>query len=160
VNTNYYRVLGVHATATAKELKDAYRSKARHTHPDSPTGSDTDFRLLRLAYETLSNDEQREEYEEEYMAAARRSGKVVCIKCFQKNVVRQFTEGKRVCCGYCHEPMQLTPKERDSRIRAAVAAQTGELIEVIGNEGSALAKDAVRTLVDWSRRKLGIARSR
>ncbi len=157
---NYYRILGVPASATAKALKEAFRSKARVAHPDAPTGSGGEFQKLKLAYDTLADADSRKEYEADYIASASALGKVVCLQCFQKNVVRRFSEGKRVCCGFCNEPLALTPSELDSRLKAAVAAQTGELIEVIGTEGSALAKDAVRTLVDWSRRKLGIARRR
>lgn len=155
---NHYRILQVEATATPEELKDAYRQRARETHPDNPSGREGAFLAVKLAYDTLSDAEARAEYEEEYVSEAVATGKVVCASCFQKNRVGRFPEGKTVCCGFCKEPLSVTRKERDSRVRAAVAAQTGELIEVIGVEGSALAKDAVRSFVDWSRRKLGIAR--
>jgi hypothetical protein len=54
----------------------------------------------------------------------------------------------------------MTPSERDSRIREAVAERTVELVETLGSEGASLAKDAVRSAADWTRRKLGIARTR
>lgn len=160
MNENFYRILGVPAIATEQQLKEAYRSKARVAHPDAPTGTARAFHKLKLAYDTLTDAEARREYEAGYIASAAKLGQVVCLSCFQKNVVKRFAEGKRVCCGHCQEPLALTASERDSRLKAAVAAQTGELIEVIGTEGSALAKDAVRTLADWSRRKLGIVRGR
>lgn len=160
MNENYYRILGVLTTATAAEVKNAYRTKARDAHPDKSTGSAAAFQKIRQAYDTLSDAEARRAYEEDYIASAARLGRVVCVACFQKNTVRRSSQDKVVCCGHCHEPLPLTKPERDSRLRAAVAAQTGELIDVIGTEGSALAKDAVRTFVDWSRRKLGIARTR
>lgn len=160
MSENYYRILGVPTTATPEQIREAYRGKARLLHPDKATGSVAEFQKLKQAYDTLGNPEERREYEEEYAAAAAKLGRVVCVSCFQKNVVKPFSEGKRVCCGFCREPLGVTPSQRESRMKAAVAAQAGELIEVIGTEGSALAKDAVRTFVDWSRRKLGISRSR
>lgn len=54
--------------ATAKEIKKAYRSKARLVHPDKVPEDQKEeankaFALLATAYETLSNDETRVQYD-------------------------------------------------------------------------------------------------
>ena len=61
VSEDLYSTLGVKRTATIKDIKKAYRQKARDTHPDKlPPGSDTEattaqFRKVVEAYETLSD---------------------------------------------------------------------------------------------------------
>ncbi|XP_042472152.1 chaperone protein dnaJ 11, chloroplastic-like [Zingiber officinale] len=66
VPTNLYQVLRVTETATAREIKTAYRSMAKRSHPDaSPQvgGGAADFIEIRRAYETLSNPAARAQYD-------------------------------------------------------------------------------------------------
>ncbi len=59
---NYYRVLGVKRSATAREIKSAYRRLARKRHPDLNRGSKKaarDFALISLAYRTLNDPQER-----------------------------------------------------------------------------------------------------
>jgi len=59
---NYYDVLGVPQTATADEIKRAYRRLASQHHPDK--GGDTaKFQEIEQAYRTLSDDQKRAEYD-------------------------------------------------------------------------------------------------
>lgn len=60
--TNYYQVLGVKRSASASEIKSAYRKLAREQHPDVNLGSEKaarEFALLSLAYHTLIDPQER-----------------------------------------------------------------------------------------------------
>ncbi len=60
---DYYDILGVPRTATADEMKKAFRKAARKHHPDAG-GSEERFKELNEAYEVLSDDEKRKQYDE------------------------------------------------------------------------------------------------
>src|SRR6266700_4451802 len=64
---DYYKTLGVPKTATAAEIKKAYRELARKYHPDANKGS-TDaeerFKEITESYNVLSDEKQRKEYDE------------------------------------------------------------------------------------------------
>jgi curved DNA-binding protein CbpA len=60
--TDYYQVLGINRSATATEIKSAYRKLARKQHPDVNRGSEKaarEFAVLSLAYHTLIDPQER-----------------------------------------------------------------------------------------------------
>ncbi|GAA5227358.1 J domain-containing protein [Paeniglutamicibacter antarcticus] len=61
----HYDLLGIGPTATATEIKSAYRKAARLTHPDHG-GSAEDFAEVTLAYETLIDADSRARYDRSY----------------------------------------------------------------------------------------------
>jgi len=66
--TDYYHVLGVKRTATATEIKSAYRKLARKRHPDVNRGSEKaarEFAVLSLAYHTLIDPQERAFYDQQ-----------------------------------------------------------------------------------------------
>ncbi|KAF3405257.1 DnaJ-like protein 1 [Talaromyces pinophilus] len=66
VDTTYYDALGVSPTATELEIKKAYRKLAITTHPDKNPGDETAhvrFQAIGEAYQVLSNDELRKQYD-------------------------------------------------------------------------------------------------
>ena len=63
---DYYAILGVQRTASADEIRKAYRSLARKYHPDVSTEGDAGdrFNEVQQAYEVLSDEEKRRAYDQ------------------------------------------------------------------------------------------------
>ncbi|WP_042146006.1 molecular chaperone DnaJ [Paucisalibacillus sp. EB02] len=63
---DYYEVLGLEKNASKEEIKKAYRKLARKYHPDvnkEPDAADK-FKEAKEAYETLSNEQKRAQYDQ------------------------------------------------------------------------------------------------
>lgn len=64
---DYYAILGVPDTASAKEITKAYRKLARELHPDKnpgDSGAEERFKAVSGAYDVLGDDTRRSEYDE------------------------------------------------------------------------------------------------
>lgn len=60
---DYYKTLGVSRTASADEIKKAFRKLARTHHPDAG-GDEARFKEINEAYEVLSDDKKRQLYDQ------------------------------------------------------------------------------------------------
>jgi len=73
---DYYSVLGVAKTATADEIKRAYRKLAAKFHPDRNKAADAEdqFKEVAEAYEVLSDTQKRQMYDQYGEAGVRNGG--------------------------------------------------------------------------------------
>lgn len=80
----HYDLLGVSPTASPTEIKQAYRLKSLEVHPDKNPHPDAKvaFDALVASYELLSNEEERQRYDEKraVVCAARNPFKISNIK--------------------------------------------------------------------------------
>ena len=63
---DYYKILGVDLTATADQIQQAYRQRAKQLHPDfnpdQVEWATLQFQLLSEAYDVLSDQDLRSDY--------------------------------------------------------------------------------------------------
>jgi len=77
MESDYYKVLGVSKTATAEELKKAYRRLAVEYHPDKNKSKEAEekFKEINQAYEVLGNPQKRQQYDQFGAAAFENGGR-------------------------------------------------------------------------------------
>ncbi|MDR0876621.1 MAG: DnaJ domain-containing protein [Treponema sp.] len=64
---NYYSLLGISQSASPKDIKRAFREKAKRLHPDiAGKAAEDAMRKLLTAYEALSDEDRRYEYDRAY----------------------------------------------------------------------------------------------
>lgn len=61
---NYYETLGVEKSASADEIKKAYRKLAHKYHPDKGAGNEEKFKEVNEAYQVLSDNEKKSQYDQ------------------------------------------------------------------------------------------------
>lgn len=62
--SDYYEILGVSKSATADEIKRAYRKLAAQHHPDKSGGDEAKFKEVSEAYEVLKDPQKRQRYDQ------------------------------------------------------------------------------------------------
>src|SRR3989344_112262 len=62
--SDYYSVLGVSKSASADEIKRAYRKLAHQHHPDKQGGDEKKFKEINEAYHALSDPKKRQQYDQ------------------------------------------------------------------------------------------------
>lgn len=61
---DYYKTLGVSKEATKEEIKKAYRKMAHKYHPDKKGGDEEKFKEVNGAYQVLSDEKKRAQYDQ------------------------------------------------------------------------------------------------
>ena len=62
-NKDFYNILGLQRTASADDIKKAYRKLAHEHHPDKKTGNEGKFKEVNEAYQVLSDPQKRSNYD-------------------------------------------------------------------------------------------------
>lgn len=62
-NKDYYEILGVPKTSSKDEIKKAFHKLAHKYHPDKNKGDDAKFKEVNEAYQVLSDDQKRAQYD-------------------------------------------------------------------------------------------------
>ncbi len=60
---DFYKILGVEKNASQEEIKKAFRKLAHQHHPDKNNGDDTKFKEANEAYQVLSDEKKRAQYD-------------------------------------------------------------------------------------------------
>ncbi len=60
---DYYQILGINKSANKDDIKKAFRKLAHKYHPDKKSGDEEKFKEINEAYQILSNDQKRSEYD-------------------------------------------------------------------------------------------------
>lgn len=63
---DYYAILGINEYSRSDEIKSAYRALVKIWHPDRCSQGDAEARFVEIceAYEVLSNERKRKEYDD------------------------------------------------------------------------------------------------
>lgn len=63
MSKDYYKILGIDKNASKDELKKAFRTLAHKYHPDKEGGDEAKFKEINEAYQVLSDDTKRSQYD-------------------------------------------------------------------------------------------------
>ncbi len=61
--SDYYQILGVAKSASSEEIKKAYYKLAHQYHPDKENGDEEKFKKINEAYQVLSDEQKRAQYD-------------------------------------------------------------------------------------------------
>lgn len=64
MSKDYYKTLGIEKNASKDEIKKAFHKMAHKYHPDKAGGDEAKFKEVNEAYQTLSDDQKRAQYDQ------------------------------------------------------------------------------------------------
>lgn len=153
---NYYGILGIGFSASADDVKSAYRKKAREVHPDVNRSGRWDFQLAEMAYRVLRDPAKRAEYDSQLRGWLASVGKILCEACGVANQIPSIPAGFHARCGHCNEALPIDEAKRRTAVRLAIGHQVAGLVEDVGGEVLSMARDAAVEGLERLRSRIGI----
>lgn len=114
---NHYETLGVSNTASADDIKKAYRKLASKHHPDKKDGDTKKFQAIQTAYSTLEDEHKRSQYDQELAGGGPRQFHFKSgggMPPDMEDVLRAFHQGRHDPFAQFRQPQQ--PQNRNIRI--------------------------------------------
>ena len=133
---NYYEILGISKDASQEEIKKAYRKKASILHPDKAGGDTEKFKDAQVAYDTLSDEQKRTQYDMELAGGGRREFSFNTSNMDYPNtdifntLFRQF--------GFQANPDRFRQQQRPAKNQDVRIAIVLELIETLSEQDKTL----------------------
>lgn len=153
VAKNFYASLGVPTTASAAEIKAAYRKLARQGHPDAG-GTASGFQKIQEAYDVLGDRQRKEEYDKGRADWAREYGAIICPSCGAANAVRRKPKpSEEVCCAACSGLLPVDMTSFAVLQKAHIVAEASRLFDLVGADLRDAAADVLRTGISRMRNR-------
>jgi molecular chaperone DnaJ len=122
---DYYDILGVSKGASAEEIKKAFRKKAVEHHPDKG-GDETKFKEISEAYDTLSDETKRGEYDRYGKSGNPFSGRGGGHGFSMDDIFSQF--GDMFGGGFGRQQHQHPPKRKGGDLRVQIQVNLEEIL--------------------------------
>ena len=131
---DYYKVLGVDKSASAKEIKKAYRQLARKYHPDmnpNDKSAEQRFKEINEAYEVLGNSKNRAKYDKygkdwqnkEEILLEDSKGLLIPMKMISLISLRKFLVRKLDLPEVIMDPLMESSRDKISRLYSPSLSQ-------------------------------------
>ena len=123
---SYYEILGVPKTATSAEVRQAYVRLAKERHPDLFTDpaekarAHDFFKEVTTAFNTLSNDRRRQEYDREQEKPKAAAPQEIARRAFETGVQKLKARDFHEAVQQLRVAVRLVPQE--ARYHAALSA--------------------------------------
>ena len=123
---SYYEILGVSKTATSAEVRQAYVRLAKERHPDRFTDpaekarAHEFFKEVTTAFNTLSNDRRRQEYDQELQKPKAAAPEEIARRAFETGVQKIKARDFHEAVQQLRVAVRLAPQ--DARYHAALSA--------------------------------------
>ena len=121
---SYYEILGVSKTASAAEVRQAYVRLAKERHPDRFTDpaekakAHEFFKEVTTAFNTLSNDRRRQEYDQELLKPRAAAPEEIARNAFETGVAKIKARDFHEAVQQLRVAVRLAPQE--ARYHAAL----------------------------------------